>query len=84
MVIIVKKIILILFFISMAFICFHQDEEILIPGEAIRFRVIANSNTVTDQKEKMMIKEQVEKEVYELIKDASNASDVRNIIKNNW
>ena len=30
-----------------------------------------------------MIKEQVEKEVYELIKDASNASDVRNIIKNN-
>ena len=67
----------------MAFICFHQDEEILIPGEAIRFRVIANSNTVTDQKEKMMIKEQVEKEVYELIKDASNASDVRNIIKNN-
>ena len=81
--IIVKKIILILFFISMAFICFHQDEEILIPGEAIRFRVIANSNTVTDQKEKMMIKEQVEKEVYELIKDASNASDVRNIIKSN-
>ena len=67
----------------MAFICFHLDEEILIPGEAIRFRVIANSNTVTDQKEKMMIKEQVEKEVYELIKDASNASDVRNIIKNN-
>lgn len=78
-----KKIILILFFISMAFIYFEQDAEILIPGEAIRFRVIANSNTVTDQTEKMMIKEQVEKEVYELIENASNTADVRNIIKNN-
>ena len=78
-----KKIIFILFFISMAFISFHQDSEILIPGEAIRFRVIANSNTLQDQTEKLMIKEQVEKEVYELISDASNTSEVRDIIKNN-
>ena len=78
-----KKIIFILFVISMAFISFHKDSEILIPGEAIRFRVIANSNTLQDQTEKMMIKEQVEKEVYELIHDASNTSEVRDIIKNN-
>ena len=45
--------------------------------------MIANSNTLEDQQEKIVIKNQVEKEVYELIEDASNASDVRNIIQDN-
>ncbi len=78
-----KKIIIVLFFVSLALIFHTNEEEILIPGEAIRFRVIANSNTLEDQQEKIVIKNQVEKEVYELIEDASNASDVRNIIQDN-
>ena len=78
-----KKIIIVLFFVSLALIFRTNEEEILIPGEAIRFRVIANSNTLEDQQEKIVIKNQVEKEVYELIGDASNASDVRNIIQDN-
>lgn len=78
-----KKIIIVLFFVSLALIFHTNEEEILIPGEAIRFRVIANSNTLEDQQEKIVIKNQVEKEVYELIGDASNASDVRNIIQDN-
>ena len=45
--------------------------------------MIANSNTLEDQQEKIVIKNQVEKEVYELIEDARNASDVRNIIQDN-
>lgn len=78
-----KKIIIVLFFVSLALIFHTNEEEILIPGEAIRFRVIANSNTLEDQQEKIVIKNQVEKEVYELIEDARNASDVRNIIQDN-
>lgn len=78
-----KKIIIILFLISLGFIFMNKDEEILIPGEAIRFRVIANSNTLQDQKEKLVIKDQVEKEIYNLINGAGNVNEVRNIIKNN-
>ncbi len=78
-----KKIIIILFLISLGFIFGKQEEEIMIPGEAIRFRVIANSNTLEDQAQKLAIKEQVEKEVYNLINGAENTSEVRNIIKNN-
>ena len=78
-----KKIIIVLFFVSLAFIFNTKEEELLIPKEAIRFRVIANSNNLVDQQEKMAIKNQVEKEVYSLIEDASNTSQVRNIIKEN-
>lgn len=78
-----KKIIIVLFLISLGFIFWGEDEEILIPGEAIRFRVIANSNTLEDQTEKLAIKEQVEEEIYKLINGAGNVKDVRNIIENN-
>ena len=74
-----KKIIIVLFLISLGFIFLGEDEEILIPGEAIRFRVIANSNTLEDQTEKLAIKEQVETEIYKLINGAGNVKDVRNI-----
>ena len=78
-----KKIIIVLFLISLGFIFLGEDEEILIPGEAIRFRVIANSNTLEDQTEKLAIKEQVEEEIYKLINGVGNVKDVRNIIENN-
>lgn len=75
--------IIILFLISLTFIFKDHNEEIIIPGEAIRFRVIANSNTLEDQTQKLAIKKQVEQEVYDLIHGANNTSEVRNIIKNN-
>lgn len=78
-----KKIIIVLFLVSLGFIFMNQDEEILIPGEAIRFRVIANSNTLEDQTEKLAIKDQVEKEIYNLINGAGNVSEVRDIIQSN-
>lgn len=78
-----KKIIILLFVISTAVLFTKQEEDIIIPNDAIRFRVIANSNSTEDQMEKMKIKETVEKEVYELINGASNAKEVRNIIEDN-
>lgn len=78
-----KKVIIILFFISLGVIFGKQDEEILIPDQAIRFRVIANSNSVEDQSQKLKVKEQVEKEVYQLIQGANNVSDVRSLIEEN-
>lgn len=78
-----KKVIIILFLISLSIIIFKNDNEIIIPNNAIRFRVIANSDSVEDQNKKMIIKENIEKEIYNLISDANSTSEVRNILGNN-
>lgn len=78
-----KKVIVVLFLVSLAFIFSNHNEEIIIPNNAIRFRVIANSDSVEDQMKKMEIKSAVEKEVYALINGENNAIEVRNIIEDN-
>lgn len=78
-----KKLIIILFIISLGFIFKNHNEEIMIPNQAIRFRVIANSSTLDDQLEKMAIKNSVEKEVYDLIGTTDDITDVRNVLENN-
>lgn len=78
-----KKLIIILFLISLSSIFINQDESIIIPNQAIRFRVIANSNSLEDQTEKMIIKDQVEKEIYNLINGAQNVSEVRTLLQEN-
>ena len=77
-----KKIIIGLFLVSLVLIFKSGEKEILIPNEAIRFRVIANSDTLEDQNKKMVIKEKIEKEVYELIKGDSKTSEVKDNIDN--
>ena len=78
-----KKMIIILFFISCLCLFFKEDDEIIIPDQAIRFRVIANSNSLEDQTKKMIVKEQVEKEIYKLILGAQNIGEVRSLLKDN-
>ena len=78
-----KKVIVVLFLVSLAFIFSNHDEEIIIPNNAIRFRVIANSDSVEDQMIKMEIKSAVENKVYALINGENNAIEVRNIIEDN-
>ena len=78
-----KKVIVVLFLVSLAFLFSNHEEEIIIPNKAIRFRVIANSDSVEDQMKKMEIKSAVEKEVYTLINGEDNISQVRNIIEDN-
>lgn len=78
-----KKIIIILFIASLGIIFFKKSEDIIIPNSAIRFRVIANSNTLEDQMQKMKIKDNIEREVYELIDGATNSMEVGEILKNN-
>ncbi len=78
-----KKVIVVLFLVSLAFIFSNHEEEITIPNNAIRFRVIANSDSVEDQMKKMEIKSAVENKVYALINGENNAIEVRNIIEDN-
>ena len=68
-----KKILLALSIISIFYVITHaKAEENLIPDEAIRFRIIANSNTI-----------HVQNKVLELLKSAKTIEETRYIIKNN-
>jgi len=78
-----KKLIIVLFFIITLSVCINEKEKILIPDNAIRFRVIANSDSKEDQNLKLNIKNKIEKELYKLIKNANNIEEARNIISNN-
>ncbi|MBR1718166.1 MAG: stage II sporulation protein R [Bacilli bacterium] len=78
-----KKILIIL---SISFIVIMMNTRAsskLIPDEAIRFRVIANSDTEYDQKIKMIVKEKVEKELYKILKNTKGIDNAREIIKDN-
>lgn len=57
-----------------------NKEEIIIPNDSIRFRIIANSNNLQDQLTKTRIKEDLMKKILpEINKDI----DIDNYIKNN-
>ena len=81
-----KKFILILVSIFMIMIDYNKNEEnetVKIPDSAIRFRVLANSNSPRDQKIKENIRDILQKELYLLLKNSKNTNEARTIINNN-
>ncbi len=77
-----KKIIPILFVFFLVY-GYANKEEILIPSDAIRFRVIANSDDKLDQELKMEVKQAIEEEVNKLMIDAKNSEEAKLLIENN-
>ena len=71
MVIILKKIILFLFIISILIIISNKEEKYIIPDNAIRFRILANSNSIEDQLEKNNIKNEIKNKVFSNISSLS-------------
>ncbi len=55
----------------------------IIPDEAIRIRVIANSNSEYDQEIKNKVKVTVEYDMYNLLKNTTDLEEARELIKNN-
>ena len=78
-----KKSIIILFIISLGFLFSNSNEEIIIPEDAIRFRIIANSNSAIDQKKKTEIKNQIEEKIYDCLTNVNNVKEARKLIKEN-
>ena len=58
-------------------------ETNIIPDEAIRIRVIANSNTSYDQKIKNKVKNVVEYDMYNILKNTKDLEEARVLIKDN-
>lgn len=53
----------------------------MIPDEAIRLRILANSDTSEDQKTKLVVRDQVSFYISDLVKDIDNIDEARTIIE---
>ena len=69
-----KKIIIVLFLISGAYLISNKD-EIIIPNNAIRFRIIASSNSIEDQLLKNSIKDDLINNVFPNINNENDIYD---------
>lgn len=78
---ILKNIILI-FFIIIIYVLIGNvfSDNIKIPDESIRFRILANSNSNIDQEIKDEISIKIGERIYNLLKNAENIEDARKII----
>lgn len=59
-----------------------KANELLIPDEAIRMRVLANSNSEYDQSVKMEVSKELQKSMYHLLKNTKGVEEARKVIKN--
>lgn len=75
-----KKLSLIIFIFCLFVLTSNGVEKKLeIPKESIRFRVIASSNSKEDQSTKELVKEAVQEELYNSIKDSEDIEEARQI-----
>ena len=78
-----KTIILILSIISIYIFIGYKFSDIEIPEEALRIRILANSNSDYDQSIKNNVKEEIQDYVYNLLKDTKDINEARKIINSN-
>ena len=77
-----KKFLIIISLIIITF-GYTKGEEIVIPDEAIRFRVVAKSNSKEDQKLKVKVKDNLQLEISELLKNSNSIDESRKLLKAN-
>lgn len=82
--IILKKGIIILFIIVLI-VLFSKEgsSNVLIPKDAIRFRIIANSDEFLDQEEKITIKTEIEPILSDILSSARTKEETKELIDNN-
>ena len=78
-----KKIVFLSLSILIGIIIYYQNEEIIIPNDAIRMRIIANSNDIKDLYAKKKLKEEIEEDIYNLVGSAKDIDSARLSVKNN-
>ena len=59
-----KKIMIIASILILILVSNKEYDKILIPEDSIRIRVVANSNNIEDQLQKLKVKEKVEEKLY--------------------
>ncbi len=78
-----KKIVILIAIIALTYIFVNKEDYYVIPKEAIRFRIVANSNSVYDQYIKHKVKDSLEEDFSKTLSTSNNINESRiNIIKN--
>lgn len=62
---------------------YFKDDSIVIPSDAIRFRVIASSNSIEDQTIKNDLSKSLQKEIYNLTSNSKSSSETKDILLKN-
>ena len=82
---IMKKsiVLLMIIFVFYMFVSKSVVRGLTIPDDAIRIRIIPNSNSEFDQRVKRSVRDKLEITMYDLLKDAKSSEEASEIIKNN-
>ena len=79
-----KKTIIIILLAMLGFYFLNmKGSALIIPNEAIRLRVLANSNSKEDQELKLKVRDELQLYMYELLKDTKGIDQAREKIKQN-
>lgn len=78
-----KKILIIFLLIIVSLGYVKNKDEIIIPNDSIRLRIISNSDNDIDIKTKLELKSYIENKIFDLIKEANDKEEVDQILVNN-
>lgn len=78
-----KKTILIIALILGSYYLLGMGVKKTIPEDAIRLRILANSNSEYDQEIKGNVKVNIQKEIYNILKKTNDIDSARTLLKNN-
>ena len=78
-----KKIIFLGISILIGILVYRKNNDIIIPSDAIRVRIVANSNNVNDLYQKQKLKNEIKEDLYSLVKDVNSREEATKTIKNN-
>ena len=76
-------VLLMIIFVFYMFVSKSVVRGLTIPDDAIRIRIIPNSNSEFDQRVKRSVRDKLEITMYDLLKDAKSSEEASEIIKNN-
>ena len=79
-----KKVLIVLAILVLGYVFISKKQDYyIIPDDSIRFRVIANSNSVYDKYVKIKVKESLEQSFYDDLSNSTSIEESRHIITNN-
>lgn len=78
-----KKIIFIVISVFIGILVYHKNEEIIIPSDAIRIRILANSDNIKDLYQKEKLKDDIKNDLYHLFKNVHSSEEADQVIINN-
>lgn len=78
-----KKVLVVVAGIILILVNKNNKDDIIIPDASIRFRVIANSNSIEDINEKNKISKYLDKKIFSYISNSSNVEKAKENLVNN-